>query len=343
VAAAPRPIAVVGFGAEVGTDDGRSDAELLAPAVAAALAASGLDSGDIGVVGTASAEFLNGVVGGVMGAFDALPGWPPRTHSHLDGDGAFAFYECWVRLLAGEADAALVCAWSRPRAVEDPRSVLGLQLDPYLLGPLQPRPVSLAALQARTLIDSGLATEGDFAAVAAARRGRPVGTVSDEPYVAPPLRAADCSTICSGAAAVVLAAGDAASQTASRPAWIAGMEHRVERHALGGRDLSRSPTVEAMAAHLSLTSSQIDVLELHAPFGHQELILTRAIGAARVGEINPSGGALPADPIMATGLIRIGAAAESVMSGAAGRAVGHATNGPCLQHNLLCLLEGDRP
>jgi hypothetical protein len=44
---------------------------------------------------------------------------------------------------------------------------------------------------------------------------------------------------------------------------------------------------------------------------------------------------------MTTGLIRLGSAAESVMSGNADRSVGHATNGPCLQHNLLCLLEKD--
>ncbi len=42
---------------------------------------------------------------------------------------------------------------------------------------------------------------------------------------------------------------------------------------------------------------------------------------------------------MVSGLIRIGVAAQSILDGRAERSVGHATNGPCLQHNLLCLME----
>ena len=127
--------------------DGRNDAELLAPVVDDALAASGLGRDDIGIVCTAGSEFLNGQVGTVMGAFDAFPGWPPRTHSHLEGDGAFALHEAWIRVLAGEADTALVCAYSRPLA-DEPRRVLDLQLDPYVVAPLAPRPEDLAGLQA---------------------------------------------------------------------------------------------------------------------------------------------------------------------------------------------------
>jgi hypothetical protein len=43
---------------------------------------------------------------------------------------------------------------------------------------------------------------------------------------------------------------------------------------------------------------------------------------------------------MSAGLIRIGEAAERIRSGAARRAVAHATSGPCLQQNLVCVLEG---
>jgi acetyl-CoA acetyltransferase len=335
-------VAVLGFASEISFgDDRRNDAELLAPVVERALAQSGVAGREIGVVGSAGSEFLNGVVGGVMGAFDALPCWPPRSHSHLEADGAFALYECWVRLMAGEGDAALVCAFSRPRA-DDERSVLGLQLDPYLVAPLNPGPARLAALQARVLIDSGRATEADFAAVVSARRpGWTPEQAMRRPYVASPLRDLDCSTVCSGSAAVVLASGARAARSAARPAWITGIEHRIERQSLGARDLSTSPTTSEISGRLGLRGSRIDVMELHAPFSHQELILGDAIGAAGIGRLNPSGGALRADPIMVTGLIRLGWAAESVLRGEARRAVGHATNGAGLQHNLLCLFEGD--
>ena len=56
--------------------------------------------------------------------------------------------------------------------------------------------------------------------------------------------------------------------------------------------------------------------------------------------MNPSGGALAANPIMVAGLTRIGAAAQRVLDGRARRAVAHATSGPCLQQNLVCVIEG---
>jgi acetyl-CoA acetyltransferase len=333
------PVAVVGFASETGPADGRNAAELLGPVVDQALAESGLTRADIDVVCSASSELLDGVVGSVMGAFDVLGCWPPATHSHLEGDGAWALYEAWVRVLAGEGQAALACAYSRPLG-DDPRDVLALQLDPYLLGPFAPHPLSVAALQARALLDAGHWDENDLAAVVSARRpGLSTSDVLDQPYLASPLRLPDCSTVCSGAAAVVLAAEETVARVATPPAWIAGIDHRVETGALGGRQLTRSVSTEAAAARLGVPGTSIDVLEVHAPFSHQELIVVEALGAAALGAVNPSGGALPADPIMATGLIRIGEAAEAVRRGDARRAVAHATNGPCLQHNLLCLLE----
>jgi acetyl-CoA acetyltransferase len=82
------------------------------------------------------------------------------------------------------------------------------------------------------------------------------------------------------------------------------------------------------------------VAELHAPFSHQELILSEALGLDGGTAVNPSGGALAANPMMVAGLVRIGEAARRVMDGSAGRAVGHATSGACLQQNLVCVLEG---
>ena len=58
-------------------------------------------------------------------------------------------------------------------------------------------------------------------------------------------------------------------------------------------------------------------------------------------EINPSGGALAANSLMTAGLIRFGEAASRILSGDAGRALAHTTNGVCLQHNLVAVLEGE--
>ena len=80
--------------------------------------------------------------------------------------------------------------------------------------------------------------------------------------------------------------------------------------------------------------------ELHAPFSHQEILLREALGLGDGVQVNPSGGALCGNPMFAAGLARIGMAARSVMTGRAGRALGHATSGPALQQNLVCVLSG---
>jgi len=282
-------VAIVGAsGATAPIGDGRNDAELLAPVVDETLEAAGVTRDEMGIVCSAGSEFLNGVVGGVMGAFDAFPGWPPRTHSHLEGDGAFALHEAWIRLLAGEAECALVCAWSRPLATE-PRRVLDLQLDPYLVAPLAPRPEDLAGLQATN------------------------------PFNALP--------VCAGAAAVVLAVDRAGAR-------VTGVEQRVDSHHLGARDLATSSSTAAAAAALGLPGTRVDVLEVHAPFSHQAQLVVDAIDAD-IGTVHLA----DADPIMVTGLLGVVGAANAVLDGNARRAVSHATNGPCLQHNVLCLLE----
>jgi hypothetical protein len=85
-----------------------------------------------------------------------------------------------------------------------------------------------------------------------------------------------------------------------------------------------------------LAEKRIDGAELHAPFSPQELILRDALSL-------PSG--VPIDssradnPIMVAGLERIGLAAQPILDGKAACTVAHATSGPCLQQNLVCVLE----
>jgi acetyl-CoA acetyltransferase len=55
--------------------------------------------------------------------------------------------------------------------------------------------------------------------------------------------------------------------------------------------------------------------------------------------VSPSGGALAGNPMFAAGLARIGMAAREIFSGRSGRALGHATSGPALQQNLVCVME----
>jgi acetyl-CoA acetyltransferase len=255
-------------------------------------------------------------------------------------DGAWALYEAWVRLQAGDLDTALVYAYGKS-SLGDLPAILTHQLDPYYVAPLGIDGVSLAALQARALLDSGRATERDLATVAAARRGGDVTAYLAADYTVAPLRAHDCPSVADGACAVVLAAGETA-RTASRRAWIRGIDHRVEPHQLGSRDLARSPSTASAAEHAGVGAlGKIDVAELHAPFSHQELILRDALGLGDNVDVNPSGGALVANAMMTDGLARIGLAAQRILDGRAKNAIGHATSGPCLQQNLVCALSSE--
>jgi len=162
-----------------------------------------------------------------------------------------------------------------------------------------------------------------------------------EPYVAPPLRRHDLPPISDGAAAVLLARGDRARELCERPAWITGIDHRLEPHQPGMRDLTASPSTALAARKAGYDGGPLSVAELSAVFSPQELILREALGLPQDTDVNPSGGALAANPIMAEGLIRIVEVASRIMAGAADRGLAHATNGQALQHNLVCLLEGD--
>lgn len=326
-----------------------NEVEMLLPVVAEAVERSGIPRKQIGFVVSGSCDYLEGRPFSFVSALDAVGPWPPIKESHLEMDGAWALYEAWVMLQHDDVDSALVYAYGRS-STGDVTEVLSLQLDPYYLAPLWPTTVHLAALQARALLETGRATEHDLAEVAARSRrdgmANPKAQVTGEfdvdallgePYVASPLRRHDCPPISDGAAAVVLAAGDLALDACDRPAWIRGIDHRIEAHSIGVRDLTESPST-ALAAE---RAGHVDVAELHAPFTHQELILREALGLEDGVRINPSGGPLCANPVMAAGLIRIGEVAQRIIDGEAGRALAHATSGPCLQQNLVCLLEGE--
>ena len=126
-----------------------------------------------------------------------------------------------------------------------------------------------------------------------------------------------------------------------RPAWITGIEHRIETPVLGARDLTVSTSTAASAATATGgDAGSIDVAELHAPFSHQQLILREAIGLGAKTVVNPSGGALAANPMFVAGLERIGFAARHIFDGSAGRVLAHATSGAALQQNLVAVMEG---
>jgi acetyl-CoA acetyltransferase len=180
-----------------------------------------------------------------------------------------------------------------------------------------------------------------MAEVAVRARGK--GTIEEllaAEYLREPLRRHDVPPITDGAAAMVLAVGPRARQLVARPAFITGFDHRSECHNPAFRRLDDSPSTRRAAHEAGMNDGPpIEVAELQAAFTHEELLLTHVLGLGPEVKVNPSGGPLKANPIMASGLCRIGYAADHVFAGGT-RALAHATSGPCLQQNLICMVEG---
>ena len=313
----------------------RDDAQLVQAAVSGALAQSGLTQSSIDFVCSGSCDYIQGKPFAFVMALDGVGAWPPMAESHVEMDGAWALYEAWVHLQTGHADTALVYCFGRP-SLTDVATVLGLQLDPYTLQPLGLDDTAIAALQADCLLSSGRVDEEALATLVATRRGIPVSAYADAPLVASPLRASACPTPMDSAAAVVLAAGDTLPANAAR---IRGIAHCSDPHAFGFRDLADAPSARRAGEAAGIFGAPIDHAALHAPYAHQEFILREALGLGDDTAVNLDGGALVADTPMVSGLARLIAAANAIREGKAGRALGHATGGPALQQNLVCLFE----
>jgi acetyl-CoA acetyltransferase len=355
-----RDVAVVGFAhaPHVRRTDGTTNGvEMLMPCFHQLYDELGIAQEDIGFWCSGSSDYLAGRAFSFISAIDSIGAVPPINESHVEMDAAWALYEAYIKLLTGQVDTALVYGFGKSSA-GTLRRVLAMQTDPYTVAPLWPDAVSMAGLQARLGLDAGKWTAEQMAQVAldsfaAAERtdsekapdssneADSISELLSRPFFADPLRRHDIAPITDGASAIVLAAGDKARELRENPAWITGFEHRIETPVLGARDLTTSPSTEASAkAATGGDTGSIEVAEIYAPFTHQHLILKEAIGLNGSTKMNPSGGALAANPMFSAGLERIGLAAQHIFDGSAGRVLAHATSGPVLQQNLVAVLEG---
>ncbi len=352
-----RDVAVVSYSAfSVAREPYRNEVEIIVPVIHDTIARSGIPKAEIGFVCSGSIDYLFGGPFAFVAGVDAVGAVPPIRESHVEMDAAWALYEAWCYIQTGEIDSALIYGFSKA-SICDPFEVMTMQTDPYYTIPLWPSTADMAGLAARAYLDRTGRPERDLVEVAARaqRNGaaNPNAVRSDaqadaaallasSPYVSDPLRECDVFPVTDGATAVVIAADDVARRACDRPAWIRGIDHRIDAHGLGVRDLSTSESTRLAGEHAGATGP-LDVAELHAQFSHEELVLAEALGLdAAATTINPSGGALAANVIMGAGLSRIGEVAQRITGGEAGRGVAHATSGPCLQQNLVCVLEGDK-
>jgi acetyl-CoA acetyltransferase len=333
---------------------GYTEARMLLDVVTGAVTDAGITRNEVDFTCAGSCDYVAGQAFSFVQNIDAVGAWPPKRDSHVEMDGAWAMYEAWMRLQIGDIDVAVAMGSGRS-STSDPELLYSMEMDPYYLAPLGADAVSFAAMQARALIEAGKVTERQMAEIAVrtrkAGKDSPYSQVTGDfdadellkaDYVRAPLRRHDLPPITDGACAIVIATAAKARELCENPIWITGFAHYTEAHYVGMRDLRTSPstTLAAKAAGIE-DGAAIEVAELQTAFTHEEPLLVEALGLGPDVSINPSGGPLSANPVMATGLVRIAEAASAIRDKGKHRTLGHSTSGPCLQQNLVCILEGN--
>jgi len=256
-----RDVAIISYAQSTALRDAgaANEVELILPVITEAKEKAGINKDEIDFTCSGSCDYLTGAAFSFVMGVDPLGAAPPIEESHVEMDAAWALYEAWVKIQCGHAKTALVYGFGKS-SMAPLVDVMSLQLDPYYDTPLWPDFVSLAALQARLMLESGCCTERNMAEVVSRSRANArknpraqlkgnveVDSLLAEPYYISPLRKHDCPPISDGASAVVIASAEVAAKKCKRPAFIRGFDHRMETHLLGARDLTQSPST-ALAA-----------------------------------------------------------------------------------------------
>jgi len=306
-----------------------------------------------------------------------------KDESKVEEDASFAAFYAWLRILSGAFDTALVVAWGKGSETEMPLYT-GLIFDPLYQRPFGLEAVSGFALQAKAYMEKYGVNEEDAARVVVKNRKNarlnPYAQVRKECSVeevlaseplATPLKKLDTPPISDGACAVILAEEHRARELCENPVWIKGAGSAVDSYHLGYRDLTELKACALAAqkayemAGIKNPKKEIDVAEVSENFSFQEMMLYEALGFCDRGRgpdlirkgttemngalpVNPSGGALCANPTPATGLIRLAEAALQ-LSGQAGErqvknaktALVYGTSGLCFQSNMVFVLDRD--
>jgi acetyl-CoA C-acetyltransferase len=296
-----------------------------------------------------------------------------KEESRVEEDGLFSAVYGMTKIAAGSASVVLVVAYSKP-SESDVSGYYATLTDPFYQRALGLDHLGAAGLMANQYLTSTDADEDALLRIAAESWRKagdnPLVETANVPsradveaseLVADPLRALQISRPVDGAVVVVLATERVARRVTDRPVWITGMGAAMDSHFLADRapgELEACQAAGAMAMRRAgLTDvSGVGLAEVTAGSAAGEAMVVEALGLAKRGHgadayadgapvsLNPSGGAIPADPIMATGLVRLAEAAER-LAGRRGdadvgtRALVHGAGGLGMQNHCVFTLE----
>lgn len=348
--------------------------------VTEALKSCGMSIRDIDVVISAGSDFLDGRGISSCITVDAM-GAQFKEEAKVAGDGMLAAVYAYMRVASGIFDTAIVVAYGKS-SESSPRRQSQAMAEPFYLRPLGIDAEAAAALQEKSYLDHyGIEPEAPAYVVAKnrdygvknpyaqLREGVSVEEVLSSGDLVYPIRRLEASPVSDGACALILAGRGVADSLGLRPAWITGVGYCADAYYPGVRSLYRASSAQSAARAAYEQSGVedppggIDIAELSEFYAYQELMLYEALGFCGEGEgvdflrsssggggavtVNPSGGVLCANPLVATGLVRLVEAAAQV-AGRAGdpqvpgakRAVAHGGGGFAMQTAACVVVEG---
>lgn len=350
---------------------GAQHIDLISAVVQQVFKGTGLTLDDVDFVFDSGSDVLDGRSISNCGFLGAM-GAHHKEESRIEEDGLWAALYGVTKIASGAASLGLIIAYSKP-SESDVRLFYSSQCEPFYQRPVGFDHRAASGIQAQRYLVSHPLSESDLARIvstrwkdAAARGKVQVGDLPEEkeilasPFEARPLRRLMMSRPMDGAVAVLIASEDIASRVAKAPVWITGVGASADKHAFASRKADKLEACEAAAKsaykRAGWSNPAASLAEVSASSAVGELLVLEALGLADAGAgiklmdnkqiaVNRSGGALPADPIMATGLVRLSEAVDQLAHPAAwglktpSSAIAHGTGGVGMQTHCVFTLE----
>jgi acetyl-CoA C-acetyltransferase len=351
----------------------RQHVDLISEAVVAALKGSGLRIEDVDFVIDCGSDILDGRSISNCGFLGAM-GAHHKEESRVEEDGLWGALYGATKIGSGSAEVGLVLAYSKP-SESDVSAFYATQCEPFYQRPVGFDHAAACGFQAQSYLASHSLSEELLADVvehdwalaatnpAVELDGAPTAAdVRASNRVAAPLHELELSRPVDGAVAVVLASQRVAHRVCTDPVWITGIGTAMDQHSFAMRERDSLPACRA-AAEAAYRRAGMDgpagasLAEVSASSAAAQLMVLEALGLAEAGggsrlysegsdvALNPSGGSLPADPIMATGLVRLSEAALQLAGRVehgpegASSAIVHGAGGVGMQNHCVFTLE----
>lgn len=346
--------------------------DLISSVVTNVFKGTGLTLDDVDFVIDSGSDVLDGRSISNCGFLGAL-GAHHKEEARVEEDGLWSALYGVNKIRSGASSVGLIVAYSKPSEMRNVEDYWAAQCEPFYQ-----RPVGFAQRAANGIMaqrylsaygvkDAALAElVANRWADAASYGNVQVAKVPDADAVlasgggAAPLTEMMLARPVDGAVAILLGREDIARRASGAPVIITGMGSSMDSHAYATRKPNRLMACETAAAmalkKAGWSAADADIAEVSSSSVVGELLALEALGLSSAGKgieatqggktvVNRSGGALPADPIMATGLARLANAARQLSQpeqfglASPSKAIVHAAGGVAMQNNCVFTLE----